>query len=816
MILTQQEVEARMYQGGIKRADTMMTKAEENGEAARNPYAATIMRDFVLPLAARIEEALASKRAGRRAGHVALLSPLPTDSVAYLTVRSILNSLMNCPDGAPTLRKTASAIGALVHQELVLAQIEHLAPDLYFTLANDFNRRRSKNVRHRLTVFKMQAKKAGLEWAEWAVGDRDQVGVFLLEQAEELGLCEIDSPLVADGTKFHGKRTTPLEVRLTPDVLETISRIKGFVAITSPMYGPCVEPPLDWTGFTGGGFHTTEMRRVHPYFVKAHATARELLRDHSMPTVWRCANALQKTPWRVNQRVLDTVKGLHRVRVDDTGEVVSIKDLDKPAQPLWLEGETDPEARTTEQATEFLNWKHLMRDWYTARKIRGVRLGRYHSAVNVAENMRDQPRLYFVYFADSRGRLYPLTYGVNPQGSDLQKSLLHFADGMPLLDDDAKKWFCIQGANKWGFDKAPLAERAAWHSDKEELLLSFADDPLNNTGWEAADCPLQFLSWCMEFAEWRRLGDDFESRIPISMDGSCNGLQHFSAMFRDEIGGGATNLLNNPVMQDIYKIVADKTTVLMKASVPCVLTLKWINHGINRSLVKRAVMTTPYGVTQRSAVGYVVDDYMRVGKSPEFEVAERWPAAQLLMGHGWDAIATVVIKAREGMDWLKASATAIIKSRGDELDGVISWESPSGFLATQSYFDIEEHRVRTRLHGVTRLLVVSETDSASVKRHAAGLAPNFVHSMDAAHLHLTAAAGASLGIDALAMIHDDYGTHAANTQKLFMLIRVCFVDMYTQHDPIADFAKLYPECKAPPSRGGLDINEVIYSDYFYS
>jgi DNA-directed RNA polymerase len=66
------------------------------------------------------------------------------------------------------------------------------------------------------------------------------------------------------------------------------------------------------------------------------------------------------------------------------------------------------------------------------------------------------------------------------------------------------------------------------------------------------------------------------------------------------------------------------------------------------------------------------------------------------------------------------------------------------------------------------------------------------------------------------MIHDDYGTHAADAQKLFMLIRTSFVDMYTNHDPIADFAALYPECPPPPAKGDLDINEVIYSDYFFS
>lgn len=823
-MLTQEEVEKTMYLGGIKRATEAMHKAEENGEAARNPYAATLYRDYVLPLASLITDDVTSTIPGRLRGHAALLAPLDPSAVALLTVRGIINCLVyQAEKGARTMRQTASYIGASVHQELVLAQIEGLNPELYHTLANDFNRRRSKNVRHRLTVFKMQAAKAGLVWAEWGMCDRDLVGIYLLEAASRLGLCEIDPPpMRADGSRSPGK-LPPLGVSLAPHVLETISRIKDFVAITSPVYGPCVEPPHDWHGMMGGGFHTPEMRRTAPYLVKAHSTARELLRDHPMPTVCAAVNKLQRTAWQINADILRTVKEVARYR--DTGEILTHFGRDKPVAPEWL-ATTEEADRTDEQQAEFKRWKRAMAVWYTERKLRTAKLVRFTGAVRAAEMFKDAPNLYFVYFADSRGRLYPLTYGANPQGSDMQKALLRFALGKPLLTEDAKRWFCIHGANKWGFDKAPLRERAAWHKDKVPMILACAEDPLSNRDWEQADSPLQFLSWCFEFKRWVADGDDFLSHLPVSLDGSCNGLQHFSAMLRDAVGGRATNLTDNAQMQDIYKLVATTATGLMQTALPALpdgdkrtIVEKWLAHGIERGLVKRPVMTTPYGVTKRTAVSYAVDDYLRQGKAPVFENAEHFAAAQVVMDYTWQAIGTVVVKSREAMDWLRTGASKIIKARGNKEEGVISWVTPSGFLATQAYYEIEEERVRTRLHGSTRILVVAESDEASGKRHASGLAPNFVHSMDAAHLHLTAAAtaeGSALPIDALAMIHDDYGTHAADTQLLFMLIRTTFVDMYTTHDPIVDFAKLYPEVGEPPAKGDLDIGEVIYSDYFYS
>ena len=48
------------------------------------------------------------------------------------------------------------------------------------------------------------------------------------------------------------------------------------------------------------------------------------------------------------------------------------------------------------------------------------------------------------------------------------------------------------------------------------------------------------------------------SHLPISMDGSCNGYQHLSAMGLDPIGGRATNLMPFDDPEDIYQRVCDR------------------------------------------------------------------------------------------------------------------------------------------------------------------------------------------------------------------------------------------------------------------
>ena len=85
-------------------------------------------------------------------------------------------------------------------------------------------------------------------------------------------------------------------------------------------------------------------------------------------------------------------------------------------------------------------------------------------------------------------------------------------------------------------------------------------------------------------------------------------------MLRDEVGGAAVNLTYSPKMNDIYRAVAEVAAQAMKDAEPDEDGYReaWLAHGINRSVTKRSVMTTSYGVTKRSAIRYVIDDYLRV------------------------------------------------------------------------------------------------------------------------------------------------------------------------------------------------------------
>lgn len=159
----------------------------------------------------------------------------------------------------------------------------------------------------------------------------------------------------------------------------------------------------------------------------------------------------------------------------------------------------------------------------------------------MTRKFKDEKTFYFPHTLDFRGRLYANTAFLNPQGEDSARGLLEFSKGKPL-GSSGYAWLKVHIANCFGEDKISLEERVEWTDEHKDEILAVGNDPLRNTSlWMVADKPWQYLRACIEFSS---CGDNFEyiSHLPITIDGSCNGLQHFSAMLRDEVGGAATNL----------------------------------------------------------------------------------------------------------------------------------------------------------------------------------------------------------------------------------------------------------------------------------
>ena len=132
--------------------------------------------------------------------------------------------------------------------------------------------------------------------------------------------------------------------------------------------------------------------------------------------------------------------------------------------------------------------------------------------------------------------------------------------------------------------------------------------------WCEADKPFSALSTCIELVKIID-SDDPESyctSLPVHQDGSCNGLQHYAALGRDEAGGRAVNLIDADVPQDVYtkvlEIVRRKVNKHYNlpddSSHPLYNKRKaahFVRDVLDRKVIKQTVMTSVYGVTARGA-----------------------------------------------------------------------------------------------------------------------------------------------------------------------------------------------------------------------
>ena len=474
---------------------------------------------------------------------------------------------------------------------------------------------------------------------------------------------------------------------------------------------------------------------------------------------------------------------------------------------------------TDEQTTTFLNWKQEARIMHTAERERVSKCFQVTRVLRLANEFKEHERFWFVYQTDFRGRVYCTVTGLSPQGTDFSKGVLEFADGMPL-GKQGELWFKIHGANMYGKDKLSYKARIRWVNDNSGVFCQIADDPIGMMEyWSDADKPWQFLAWCLEYSEYMTQGPDYVSHIRVALDGSCNGLQNFSAMLRDKVGGIATNLVPCEEPADIYaevgRVCTDKLRKIDSKEARCWLRLADNNGGVlPRGVAKRPVMTLPYGSTRQSCREYIYK-YLVEDAPDACNKDDRFHLSVFLTPVLWRSIGEVVIAARTAMDWIQECASIL----GKQNHGLL-WTPPNGFPVYQDRKKAKSRQVHTELAGHFRLRLDCDTETIHVLKQKQGSSPNFVHSMDACHLMLTVNKAVDKGITDFACIHDDYGTHAANTPKLHKCIREAFLDLYEHNDPLMEF-KLTNELRTGvqlpdiPEKGDLDLTNILKAMYFF-
>src|SRR5262249_30571744 len=149
-----------------------------------------------------------------------------------------------------------------------------------------------------------------------------------------------------------------------------------------------------------------------------------------------------------------------------------------------------------------------------------------------------------------------------------------------------------------------------------------------------ADDPCQFLAACFAWADYEA---DRKSlcHVPVYLDGSCSGLQHWAALLSDRKTAEAVNLLPSKRPRDLYQEVADEGMTLLAERAGAKWESNWHAWKFDRKIVKPAVMVLPYGGTdwsQPKRILEAVRNQLQKEKRSGFwrDYREEWEAVRFL------------------------------------------------------------------------------------------------------------------------------------------------------------------------------------------
>lgn len=865
LIEAQKTLEDNTVTSGITRyQERLKRKLKGQGQDA-HPEVQKLIRGAIPILSAGIkawvEQALQAK--GRKATSLSALEAIDPDVVALIGNTAIFSELRR---GGRTSNICAS-IGESIRIELEAIALEAKDPKVAARIQKMAEKGLSSSFLEHVHNDATSEHEVSLGWS---VNTRVLVGQTVLNVA----LVELKdlfiAKTIADGGKTHAV------VQITDEAAAALSQMEDAAALGQLPLKPMVSQPRRWEHMTSGAYYDYRLSKLVPMVrtrSKEHKKLiKEAIENGEMDEVLEALNAIQDTRFAIDTRVLHWVRWVkeNELRTCSSFPASFMPELPPKAEPEVWESMSKEERQARSRKRKSIA---LMR------QAIGVDKAVFTSDLDVADYLADFDAFYMPHSLDFRGRTYAVPY-FNHQRSDHLKALFRFADSVPL-GKDGGDWLMIHLANCGDFgkvSKAVFEDRIAWVRDNEEAILDVAEDPeATFAWWSQADSPFCFLQACFEYAEWVNsdYSPDFRSTISGAADGSCSGLQHYSAITRSEKEAYHVNLVPRDSVGDIYSVTAGEALPMLQETakrmdedsmVHARAAQIVLENGFGRGEVKRNVMTYFYGSAKFGMRDQHMMDLMRplsdkvaMGELEEHpyqmlterknketgEITQAWDGgftcANVMAGHVYAAVTTVAAKADEAASWIQQVAAILAH---ESLSMI--WRTQTGFPVVQRYSEYTSKRVNLWLYDrsvtvptssdkvdeegnvlarVQVLLRQAPTSRVDKKTMRSASSPNVIHSMDAAHLHKAVALAKALGIDNFMMIHDSFGTHLGNMAVFGKIIREAFVQCYEEYCPLAELDRYARSVlseegieKLPPipEKGNLDLNLILEAKYAFA
>jgi len=665
-----------------------------------------------------------------------------------------------------------------------------------------------------------------------------KTGGFLLYSFQELGMIFVE---LGKGPNGHATYL----VKVVDDA--SISKLFESIKPGKVEKLPSLTPYADWTTCVhacGAKMIKTNNREVLKITAETH------------PIVFECVNKAQHTGWRINNSVYGIYLWALRNRTDAFSDVWDTQNPEARQSKIR-------EAKTIyDMATRFLHstFYHLYYLDFRGRK--------YPATAYLHEQGSDL----------AKGML--LRHDKKPIGKSgffwLMVSIANNWAGDAGREDGAKTdKIPLQARFDWAMDneeillsyaEAPKVNQGWMKADKPWQFIAACFELYSLRKWQSSMTAVTRID---NFSNY-----DYESSLECFIDGTNNGSQHLSALTRDEITAPHVNLTPSELPGDLYNYVATyvwerlekqlsetppgdivaseqliEKLIEMKKEIydagfsaekrkPLLDRIRQyrqehedlINKTAHvfwckikdikqrRKIVKRNVMTLPYGGTPYGLGEQQINDARKHGIDLLIYLENKWSS---FMGRTVFEVCKEYLKRPMRLLSVFEEAGKKAESEGRFL----KWNVPvTDFPVVQNYTEgvskkiwvqygpPEGMRLNTGYFINTYQILICFIEDVVPSKHkqSQGASPNAIHSLDAAHLMLTV----NKCDFSVTTIHDSYGALLADVDKLFVNVRESFVDLYAS-DPLKSLMEQIGGDVSQVEIGTLDVSSILDSEYAF-
>jgi len=546
---------------------------------------------------------------------------------------------------------------------------------------------------------------------------------------------------------------------------------------------PMIVPPIPHTTADAGGYLTSQLRKGIAHGKWSNVKGQPVI---------DAMNAIQATPFTINIPVLD--------------------------------------------AAEFLLQPYM--------EVRETNAYAHDTCLRVANELRGLD-FWNPTYIDHRGRVLRQADLLSEQGNDLSKGLLLFANKQKITTRGLY-WLSVHVANTCSglpvaagvkLDKLPFDERVLWTKQNLETLMQIANDPIGmrDAYWDGFGSKVQTFQALAACCELKVVAETGYTSLPVRLDCTTNNYQHFAAALRDIDMALKTNLLECEEPHDFHTDVADENMRAWEEGERDHEYMEtFLEHKdtlCSRNVAKNPTLVIGYGGKARGIAnrfmgkktwhnfGTEEEPTWRTIANPDVALAkigldesEHFKAAFALAQDYEKSLYSVAPPALKVTEFLRECAKVANKN-----DESVRWLSPSGVLVENHPTSMIEFNLTASSvwddQTCTQLKYTVYGNELNKRKALTAIPPQYIHSMDASHLHYSILSMSSAGVQDVVVIHDCYGCNANDVDTMRSCVINGFADLYS-FNALETLAEQYGVDL--PEMGELDIEDVRKATYMLS